>query len=494
MLGFEVEIAQARADAVASAGRCSEGRCSDKAVFNQLADPATLKLAREAQPDEEPVYGAVFSRFLAPREALALAQVDERCHVLSEVLRVQLCKVCHVCSRSVGLSEFALARLGFYTDLTLVPGDDLLELDLAETGTRTGLYAADRVRVLRGPLGLSDITIEANWQSHVARLGAQSQGLFLGDSARSSTGRSLTRLACEMRLALTLLQPGGSAVLRLPSVLLVSLSAVELLLVFTRHFARAHVCVLSASESYLVAVTKRDAAAESDLDLDLDTLARRAVVPEIEPLLDWDAKDPDLEALARQVADLNGRVAAFLVKLRALRKARDADAEALLRLACFGPSLPSVVLTDFRLCPQDLRSWLRSMAETLPAEHLLLVRPGLRDRDQDQEDPEREQTGFVFVSATGCAGTGSACELELLAADGSPEDVRRLVGDLASCVAPGMVLHVVPLNAGLTCFRIVRVMATAEQPFLWREQHDRQESLLDLIKNSQRPQALVSLE
>jgi hypothetical protein len=485
MLGFE--IVQARADAVA-AGRCSEGRCSDKAVFNQLADPATLKLAREAQPDEEPVYGepaygAVFSRFLAPREALALAQVDERCHVLSEVqLRVQLCKVCHVCSRSVGLSEFALARLGFYTDLTLVPGDDLLELDLAETGTRTGLYAADRVRVLRGPLGLSDITIEANWQSHVARLGAQSQGLFLGDGARSSTGRSLTRLACEMRLALTLLQPGGSAVLRLPGVLLVSLSAVELLLVFTRHFASAHVCVLSASEGYLVAVTKRDAAAESDLDSDLDTLARRAVVPEIEPLLDWDAKDPDLEALARQVADLNGRVAAFLVKLRALRKARDADAEALLRLACFGPSLPSVVLTDFRLCPQDLRSWLRPMVETLPGEHLLLVRPGPRD----QEDPEREdKTSFVFVSG----------ELELFVPDGSPEDVRRLVGDLSSCVAPGMVLHVVPLDAdvGLTRLKLVRVMATADQPFLWRE-HDRQESLLDLIKNSQRPQALVSLE
>lgn len=486
MLGFEVEIAQARADAVAPAGRCSEGRCSDKAVFNQLADPATLKLAREAQPDEEPVYGAVFSRFLAPREALALAQVDERCHVLSEVLRVQLrvqlCKVCHVCSRSVGLSEFALARLGFYTDLTLVPGDDLLELDLAETGTRTGLYAADRVRVLRGPLGLSDITIEANWQSHVARLGAQSQGLFLGDSARSSTGRSLTRLACEMRLALTLLQPGGSAVLRLPSVLLVSLSAVELLLVFTRHFARAHVCVLSASEGYLVAVRKRDAAAESDFL----TLARRAVVPEIEPLLDWDAKDPDLEALARQVADLNGRVAAFLVKMRALRKARDADAEALLRLACFGPSLPSVVLTDFRLCPQDLRSWLWPMVETLPAEHLLLVRPGLRDRDrnQDQDDQEREQTSFVFVSVG----------LELLAPDGSPEDVRRLVGDLASCVAPGMVLHVVPLNQGLTRFRIVQVMATAEQPFLWREQEHSSSGLLNVIKNSQRAQALVGLE
>jgi hypothetical protein len=466
-------------------------------VFNQLADSDTLKLARSQERSQEPekqdkqpqekqdVEGLfAFARFLAPREALDLAHLHARYSILDS----ESGPVVHVCSRTFGLSEFALAQLGFYTDLTLVPGDDKLELDFPEAWPRTGLYAPDRVRVLRGPLGLTDIALAEIRTGLTSTLppypcASPPCALFLADTATT-----LARLACEMSMACALLRPGGNAVLRLPNVLLVALSAAELLWLFSSKFETLHVCMLGPGTAYIVAKNYHFTCHEpADDHKSADTytytyLEQRATAPELEVVLDWDEPEPELELVARQLADFNRRVAKFLTTRRGLRKARDTAAESAVNLEALGPVLPEALfLSDLNLSPlaqpglDDVKAFLEPMLEQIAENHFLLARRDIPG------------TTFVFVCRRG---------LYTAEADGDAQRVRRLHGDLASCMCPGMVLHVYALEEDLTRLRLLDVLATADQPFLWKQQdeaHCRQR-LLDRVRSCLRPQALVSLE
>jgi hypothetical protein len=432
-----------------------------------------------------------------------------------------------------GLTEYCLARYGPFCTAVMISGADSPEL--CRWGSLT-LPCVSRysVQQLVGPTGLSDLRIAENRTHYIQQLASTPVDLVLADcdemhdeigfcpDGSCDETRHLEWFAAQLCVALPVLKPGASLVIRLSHVFLpptVELVWVLHLLFEHTTILRPAACIPGNSECFLTAKGFRGpvpvfaratelVARRLDLYTKQDEGSRTYASPYYTPLLDLARLRSQNEAFRDFTRLFLLPTSAGLVthRINCLIALRRDDRELLSRLQqtfhahdpaelplerfWYGQATP-LPAEDLELATAFLAPIARSVLNHTNCNHLLLAAlvPSNNDKSTDNTKlkgkQKRQHLPFVFVDS---------CAVFKLEAPGVNQgQVRVLMEDFASFLPPGFIVEVLSQSRDLHSFKLASVVSTPQEPLLWRRTPRNDRHLLLWMMRRLRPEAQLKL-